>query len=97
MEKEGNLSHPEELAEALAEEAYKIAYSFSIKTPFGEKAAENGYEWRDGKPDDITVSVGQIIIGSPIDDISTQVEDEENLFLDDDIDSDSESPFTFEL
>eukprot|EP00824_Muranothrix_gubernata_P007277 TRINITY_DN19328_c0_g1_i2.p1 TRINITY_DN19328_c0_g1~~TRINITY_DN19328_c0_g1_i2.p1 ORF type:complete len:233 (-),score=16.94 TRINITY_DN19328_c0_g1_i2:29-727(-) len=61
----------------LADSAYQVAYSQNIQTPFQDKAQNAGLNWRGGKPDDITILLGQIVFDHH-DDTSTQADENNN-------------------
>jgi len=55
--KSNEKSKVQEIAGAIAKEAYLISKSKTAITPFAASAAAFGYEFRGGKEDDITVIV----------------------------------------
>ena len=48
------------VAELIAKEAEKHSYLTNYMSPFAESARAHNYDYRGGKPDDITVIVAQI-------------------------------------
>jgi protein phosphatase PTC7 len=48
---------PQLVAEMIAKEAEKYSHNQNYVSPFGKAARENFYDYRGGKPDDVTVIV----------------------------------------
>lgn len=51
---------PQLVAEMIAKEAEKYSHNQSHLSPFGQSAREHFYDYRGGKPDDVTVVVAQV-------------------------------------
>jgi len=49
-------------------EAFKYSLDPNYPSVFQKRAEKQGYNWKGGKSDDITLVVGQIVIGSQRDD-----------------------------
>ena len=56
------LADPELVAEIIANEAEKYSYQQSYLSPFAKGAREHYSDYLGGKPDDITVIVGQVVL-----------------------------------
>lgn len=54
------LADPELVAEMIATEAEKLSYNQTYLSPFAKGAREYYYDYKGGKPDDITVIVAQV-------------------------------------
>ena len=58
-----DLVDPELVAEVIALEAEKYSNQGNYLSPFAKGAREQFYDYNGGKPDDITIIVGQVILG----------------------------------
>ncbi len=58
------LQDPTHVAEMLANQAEKLSYLQQYLSPFAEGARKHSFNYMGGKPDDITVIVGQVMIAS---------------------------------
>lgn len=54
---------PTLVAEMIAKEAEKYSHNQAYLSPFGKAAREHFYDYRGGKPDDVTVIVAQVQLG----------------------------------
>lgn len=53
---------PALVAEMIAKEAEKYSHNQNYTSPFAKGAREQFYDYRGGKPDDVTVIVAQVIL-----------------------------------
>jgi protein phosphatase PTC7 len=58
-----DLLDPALVAEMIAKEAEQFSHNQNYLSPFGKSARDHFYDYRGGKPDDVTVIVAQVIFG----------------------------------